>query len=204
MEYTRSQGSNNFNIHANHNNGGENYLSEQDKALAKMEEQMILRVPPKLAERIRKMLRQKDSQNLNDSREFPPTEDIEFFIEDDRRSVQFKIGKENHRGNVVDLPCVIESNKTTDNTNFYKTADIGQIVVIEDPEKKGSLIHYDSEYQSFSGITPPTKNIKRRKFKKATEKKVNLFDFEICFQSHLSVILIIFRGKKWKMLNEKS
>jgi hypothetical protein len=45
------------------------------------------------------------------------------------------------------------------------------MIVVEDSDKS-KLIDFDSEFQSFSGITPPTKNIKRRKYKKITEKKV--------------------------------
>lgn len=34
-----------------------------------------------------------------------------------------------YQGRVMDLPCIIESQKTTDRKNFYKTADIFQMII---------------------------------------------------------------------------
>ncbi len=34
-----------------------------------------------------------------------------------------------YRGRMMDLPCIIESHKTTDRKTFYKTADISQMML---------------------------------------------------------------------------
>lgn len=34
-----------------------------------------------------------------------------------------------YQGRLMDLPCIIESQKTTDRRTFYKTADISQMVI---------------------------------------------------------------------------
>lgn len=70
---------------------------------------------------------------------------------------------------LVDLPSIIESHKTLDHAQYYKTADIHQMLIIFDPdatESKGfcSQIETDFQFQWPDGITPPLKNVRIRRF----------------------------------------
>uniref|UniRef100_A0A182YFA1 TAFII55 protein conserved region domain-containing protein n=1 Tax=Anopheles stephensi TaxID=30069 RepID=A0A182YFA1_ANOST len=85
---------------------------------------------------------------------------------------------------VVDLPTIIESLKTIDSKNFYKTADICQMMICkEEPEqqsaeeespnknKKKDPNKVDKKYLWPHGVTPPCKNIRKRRFRKTLKKK---------------------------------
>ncbi len=86
---------------------------------------------------------------------------------------------------VVDLPSIIESLKTVDNKTFYKTADICQMIICkEEPDlpsaveeespnknKKKDPNKVDKKYLWPHGITPPCKNLRKRRFRKTLKKK---------------------------------
>ncbi|UXI16951.1 Nuclear transcription factor [Sarcoptes scabiei] len=99
---------------------------------------------------------------------------------------------------IVDLPTIIESHKTLDNKNFYKTADISQMMIckeeadeskedIEEVAKKtkdgkillltkdssfdNNIIGKDKKYMFPHGITKPLKNVRKRRFRKTLKKK---------------------------------
>ena len=84
---------------------------------------------------------------------------------------------------IVDLPCVIESHKTLDKKNFYKTADICQIMICtedqdefnKDNDKKilddKRLDGKDRRFIYPHGITPPLKNVRKKRFRKTLKKK---------------------------------
>ncbi|XP_066597789.1 transcription initiation factor TFIID subunit 7 isoform X2 [Prorops nasuta] len=85
---------------------------------------------------------------------------------------------------VVDLPTVVESLKTIDNKSFYKTADICQMVICKEEDdhtttdeespirlKKKDPNKVDKKFLWPHGITPPTKNVRRRRFRKTLKKK---------------------------------
>uniref|UniRef100_A0A182PUG9 TAFII55 protein conserved region domain-containing protein n=1 Tax=Anopheles epiroticus TaxID=199890 RepID=A0A182PUG9_9DIPT len=85
---------------------------------------------------------------------------------------------------VVDLPTIIESLKTIDSKNFYKTADICQMMICkEEPEqqsaeeespnknKKKDPNKVDKKFLWPHGVTPPCKNIRKRRFRKTLKKK---------------------------------
>lgn len=86
---------------------------------------------------------------------------------------------------VIDLPTVIESLKTIDNKSFYKTADICQLMICkEEPDhpsaeedspnknqKKKDPNKVDKKFLHPHGITPPCKNIRKRRFRKTLKKK---------------------------------
>lgn len=86
---------------------------------------------------------------------------------------------------VVDLPSIIESLKTIDNKSFYKTADICQMIICkEEPDlptttddespnknKKKDPNKVDKKFLWPHGITPPCKNIRKRRFRKTLKKK---------------------------------
>jgi len=84
---------------------------------------------------------------------------------------------------IVDLPCIIESHKTIDRKNIYKTADICQMMVCtekEEPEeeskpvkKKDGVPKVDKKYLFPHGVTPPLKNVRKRRFRRTLKKKVS-------------------------------
>ncbi|KAJ8933038.1 hypothetical protein NQ314_014278 [Rhamnusium bicolor] len=82
---------------------------------------------------------------------------------------------------VVDLPTIVESLKTIDGKGFYKTADICQMLICkedddqtitdEDSPQKKKKDKVEKKYLWPHGITPPTKNVRKRRFRKTLKKK---------------------------------
>jgi len=85
---------------------------------------------------------------------------------------------------LTDLPCVVEVQKTLDNKNYYKSGDIGQMLLVDYPdkdfdsydEKKQKKLkkdfQYDDNFNSINGLTPSTTNIRKRKFRKRPDISV--------------------------------
>jgi len=158
---------------------------------SKLEEQFVLRLPPRLAQQIRSYLRGREDKEKDDEdrdEEVSKKEDdidisqveIDFQLQssgatsDDGRNAVFRFGKDEFTGTLVDLPCVLETLKTNDKVNYYKSADIGQMLIIDDPEtinydsddESKQMTSYDRHFKYDSGITPPTRNIRKRKFRR--------------------------------------
>ena len=88
---------------------------------------------------------------------------------------------------IVDLPTIIESHKTLDAKNFYKTADICQMMIcredteessaaakaedLEDNQQKKLKDGKDKKFLYPHGITPPLKNVRKKRFRKTLKKK---------------------------------
>jgi len=90
-------------------------LDSDDDELA-FEEQFILRMPPgEDCEKLRKIVAAREASN-----------DIWFKFKDSRRAL-FHIGNSTYSSKLVDLPCIIESQKTLDNKQMFKVADICQV-----------------------------------------------------------------------------
>ena len=47
--------------------------------------------------------------------------------------MSFCVGDREYPGTIVDLPCIIESQKTFDNSAYYKSADICQVMLVTLP-----------------------------------------------------------------------
>ena len=105
-----------------------------------------------------------------------------------------KIFDEEYMGTLVDLPCIIEGQKTLDHKTFFKSGDISQmiyvhpktsipphtfnpfihgfvsffIISISDPEfaKMQYTRTKEEKYCCRSGLTPPTFNVKELRFKR--------------------------------------
>ncbi|XP_062514258.1 transcription initiation factor TFIID subunit 7-like [Corticium candelabrum] len=137
------------------------------------EQQFILRVPEHIAPDV------KQSMEVGDVNEKLSFE----FSGDGRHAVVRWEGKQ-LSGKLVDLPCIIESHKTVDKKTLYKTGDVCQMLVVtdEDPSldspeeledrlslsKRKELI---KKFQWNHGITPPLKNVRKRRFRKTAPKK---------------------------------
>ncbi|XP_021891059.1 transcription initiation factor TFIID subunit 7 [Carica papaya] len=118
-----------------------------------MEEQFILRVPPSIAERIDRLLNE-DASSAEDK-----TLDLSF--SEDGRSGTFVIGNDHFPASLLDLPCVVESFKTYDDCALVKTADIGQMIMVREPEDPApSAVEYRH------GLTPPMKDARKRRFRR--------------------------------------
>ena len=88
---------------------------------------------------------------------------------------------------LVDLPCVVESWKTFDKKSLWKTGNICQVLICHDPDEPNSesedeepLTKADQirkqqlqnkRLQYPHGITPPLKNVRKRRFRKTARKK---------------------------------
>ncbi|KAJ4787917.1 Transcription initiation factor TFIID subunit 7 [Rhynchospora pubera] len=119
-----------------------------------MEEQFILRVPPSLAERIDLLFSENAASSSEDG-------SLDLSFSEDGRNGTFKIGNESFPASLLDLPCIVESYKTYDESLLIKTADVGQMIMVreeEDPAPEGV------EYRH--GLTPPMRNARSKRFRR--------------------------------------
>ncbi|KAI5123896.1 hypothetical protein M0805_005712 [Coniferiporia weirii] len=139
-------------------------LDSDDEDLT-FEEQFILRMPPgEDCDRLRKIVSSREASN-----------DLWFKFKDSRRAV-FHIGNSLYSSKLVDLPCIIESQKTLDNKQMFKVADICQMLVVENKidseeavaNQKGFNI---DEFIWPHGITPPLHYVRKRRFRKRLNKR---------------------------------
>lgn len=139
-----------------------------------LESQFVLRLPPTPAAALRAAVRS-GVMNLKDR--------LMIQIDTDMRHGAVRYDKWNLSARVVDLPTILESHKTLDRKNFYKTADICQLMVCkeeddlqktddeESPKKKDKKDAKDKKYIQPHGITLPLKNVRKRRFRKTLKKK---------------------------------
>ncbi|KAJ3273094.1 hypothetical protein HK104_004336 [Borealophlyctis nickersoniae] len=151
---------------------------EEDKA--PLEEHFILRMPPgEPADTLREAVRK---------REVP--EHVGIVFKDPRRAVFTLTPDRKFPAKLVDLPCIIESQKTIDNKQYYKIADISQMLVVEDgplppqppppaPGAEGTEskpppppppLNHD-EFIWPDGLTAPMRNVRKRRFRKRISKR---------------------------------
>ncbi|EJF65842.1 hypothetical protein DICSQDRAFT_132040 [Dichomitus squalens LYAD-421 SS1] len=139
-------------------------LDSDDEDLV-FEEQFILRMPPgEDCERLRKMAQAREV-----------SDDVWFKFKDSRRAV-FHIGNNTYQSKLVDLPCIVESQKTLDNKQMFKVADICQMLVVEDKvADENSLANRGNfnidEFIWPHGITPPLKHVRKRRFRKRVNRR---------------------------------
>ncbi|XP_059614595.1 transcription initiation factor TFIID subunit 7 [Phlebotomus argentipes] len=141
-----------------------------------LETQLILRIPEEPAKALREAIQQ-GANNLKDR--------LNIRLENDIRYGEVRFDNWYLYAKVVDLPTVIESLKTIDNKSFYKTADICQMMICKfEPElptpveeespnknKKKDPNKVDKKFLWPHGVTPPCKNIRKRRFRKTLKKK---------------------------------
>ncbi|CAK1588599.1 unnamed protein product [Parnassius mnemosyne] len=139
-----------------------------------LESQFILRLPEEPAKLLREVL--KSGENLKNR--------LNIQIENDMRHGEVRFDHRLMHAKIVDLPTIIESLKTIDNKSFYKTADICQMMICKDEpdtpsieeespakNKKKDPYKVDKKFLWPHGITPPTKNVRKRRFRKTLKKK---------------------------------
>ncbi|KAA6396068.1 MAG: putative ATP-dependent RNA helicase eIF4A [Streblomastix strix] len=126
-----------------------------------LEQQFILRAAPRIAEKIRKKIR-----STRPGLTGPPFSIT--FLENDHQHATVEMDGEIFPATLVNLPCIIESQKTYDKKTFYKTADISQMLIIH--EAGETPLHI---FDRDSGITPPTRKITKRHWKQ-TKKHIDI------------------------------
>lgn len=72
---------------------------------------------------------------------------------------------------------MIETHKTLDDKTFYKSGDVGQIILVTDPDDEDEEEEVGSDQETKNGLTPPTFNIRKRKFRKKSHFDVYFFFF---------------------------
>ncbi|KIJ54805.1 hypothetical protein M422DRAFT_153140 [Sphaerobolus stellatus SS14] len=144
-------------------------LDSDDEDLA-FEEQFILRMPPgEDCDKLREMVEKREM-----------SKDVYFKFKgniltiDSRRGI-FHIGNNTYSAKLVDLPCVVESNKTLDNKNLFKVADICQMLVVEDKiQNEDEVLKRSFNLDDFiypHGITPPLHWVRKRRFRKRVNRR---------------------------------
>ncbi|BAF17179.1 transcription initiation factor TFIID subunit 7 [Oryza sativa Japonica Group] len=131
-----------------------------------MEEQFILRVPPSVAERIERLMNESAAASSSSN---PEDASLDLSFSEDGRNGTFMIGNESFPASLLDLPTVVESYKTYDDSVLIKTADIGQMIMVreeEDPAPEGV------EYKH--GLTPPMRDARRRRFRREPDLNAEL------------------------------
>ncbi|XP_020194123.1 transcription initiation factor TFIID subunit 7 [Aegilops tauschii subsp. strangulata] len=130
-----------------------------------MDEQFILRVSPSVAEQIERLM----NESAAGSSSNPDDASLDLSFSEDGRSGTFMIGNQRFPASLLDLPTVVESYKTYDDSFLVKTADIGQMVMVreeDDPAPEGA------EYKH--GLTPPMRDARRRRFRREPDLNAEL------------------------------
>ncbi|KAH6918353.1 TAFII55 protein conserved region-domain-containing protein [Coprinopsis sp. MPI-PUGE-AT-0042] len=139
-------------------------LDSDDEDLS-FEEQFVLRLPPgEDCDKLRKMVAAREISN-----------DVWFKFKDSRRAV-FHIGNNLYSAKLVDLPCIVEAQKTLDNKAMFKVADICQMLVVEEKVQEESEVVSQrnlnlDEYIWPHGVTPPLKHVRKRRFRKRVNRR---------------------------------
>ncbi|XP_032683954.1 transcription initiation factor TFIID subunit 7 [Odontomachus brunneus] len=139
-----------------------------------LESQFVLRLPPEPARVLKDTL----------SNGLPLKDRLNIKLENDMRYGEVRFDHWLLHAKVVDIPTIVESLKTIDNKSFYKTADICQMLICKEEEdhtatdeespvkqKKKDPNKVDKKFLWPHGITPCTKNVRRRRFRKTLKKK---------------------------------
>ncbi|KAF6390925.1 TATA-box binding protein associated factor 7 like [Rhinolophus ferrumequinum] len=165
---------------------GKKMSKSQREPPTEPENQFILRLPREHASTVREMIR---------SGRAAMKDKLKIDLSSDKRHAIVEVEDVSLNAKLVDLPCVIGSLKTLDNKIFYKMADISQMLVCttdgdlhsspEEPvasadlkvmgkNKKARLKKYAWKH----GITPPLKNVRKKRFRKTTKKPVDFKQME--------------------------
>ncbi|XP_066309294.1 transcription initiation factor TFIID subunit 7-like isoform X2 [Miscanthus floridulus] len=129
-----------------------------------MEEQFILRVPPSVADRIERLMNESAAASSN-----PDEASLDLSFSEDGRNGTFMIGNESFPASLLDLPTVVESYKTYDDSVLIKTADVGQMIMVReenDPAPEGVECKH--------GLTPPMRDARRRRFRREPDLNAEL------------------------------
>ncbi|PLW24756.1 hypothetical protein PCASD_05244 [Puccinia coronata f. sp. avenae] len=144
--------------------------SDQDEPIG-FEEQFILKLPSSLEQETKKLRELVESRKEINSEQ----QNIFFKFKDSRRGI-FNMGDKIFPMKLVDLPCLIESQKTFDNKHMFKMADICQMILVEDTPitDESTVTQGNFNIQDFiypHGLTPPLHHVRKRRFRKRLNKR---------------------------------
>ncbi|KAF0694576.1 Aste57867_14564 [Aphanomyces stellatus] len=117
-----------------------------------MMEQYLIRVPKKVGAELRKKMQEKEVRG------------VDVVAGADNKHFKFHIDDSELPSTLCQLPCILETHKTYDDNLFYKSGEIGQILLVHESAEEQML--YETVTELPSGITPPTTNIVKRKYAK--------------------------------------
>lgn len=104
-----------------------------------------------------------------EKKELNPTSDVWFKFKDSRRAVVCVRGHL-YSALLVDLPNIIESNKTLDKKAIFKTADICQMLLVSErikhEDESFNLLTRPQDITYPHGLTPPMHFVRKRRFRK--------------------------------------
>ncbi|VDK63953.1 unnamed protein product [Onchocerca ochengi] len=132
------------------------------------ENHIILRFPDNVAPKVGKMI-----DESGDS-------DLAIAFQPDMRNITVQFQQQIMSAKLFDLPCVVEVMKTIDKKNVYKVADATQIMICSHDLQPMTEISLQSDiskskrdkmWQWPHGLTPPMKNVRKRRFRKTKKKK---------------------------------
>ncbi|KAI9365421.1 TAFII55 protein conserved region-domain-containing protein [Zopfochytrium polystomum] len=89
---------------------------------------------------------------------------------DDPRHGKFTFSGESFPVRLVDLPCIIESQQNVDGRQFFKIADISQMLIIGESPDALETSGVD-DYVWPHGLTPPLRHVRKRRFRKRISKR---------------------------------
>lgn len=146
---------------------------------------MMLNVPAEIGQKLHQIIQSSSDSTANIEIIENPSDSMK--IEDSRKML-FKINNEIHPITILDLPCIIEGNKTIDYKTFYKSSDISQMFYVHEDkfDNENDLISFDPfvssidanfdkvlwkkdkdhQYKLKHGLAKCTRNIRARRFKR--------------------------------------
>jgi len=175
------------------------------------ENQLILRVPPEVAKKINESMNKMDDKQESDFLELIPY--YENPQDQDTLKFQFRYGNFQSMASIVELPTIIESHKTLDHINYFKSNDISQMIVVhpnkEDTTEKlmrsrkiakkimcAECTRKNFRWMAYDGLTQPTKRIRNRFFRK--KLLVNPEEVKMVEKSLIQIHQELAKNKKTK------
>lgn len=132
------------------------FLIETDPALQEgpVEDHFILRLPLQVANQLRPKVK---------GRDLPVDMSLSF---KDQRHGKLTLNNKTFNTTLVDLPTITESLKTLDNKQFYKIADISQLLICHEK----TVLTKDFNWPH--GLSPALDDVRNKRFRKRMDKKV--------------------------------
>ncbi|KAJ3028732.1 UNVERIFIED_CONTAM: hypothetical protein HDU68_001011 [Siphonaria sp. JEL0065] len=132
---------------------------EKPEVLPPVEEHIILRVQnASLSTKLKELAQKRE-----------PMDDLSIVFSGPRKAT-LKFANDKHPATLVDLPCIIESQKTWDNRQLYKICDISQMLVVSESD---APLPQDTmeDYVWPHGISAPLHYVRKRRFRKRISKR---------------------------------
>ena len=139
-----------------------------------MEEQVILRAPPRIADAVRRLARGDSSVNVS------------LEVLDSAGNFTIRVGHEGLPAKLVPLPTVVETQKTVDHKTYFKSGDVSAALCVYErdglPDARADSVAdvlnvvpdptlgatASAPAVLDDGLTPPMQRAVRRRFKRAT------------------------------------